>query len=171
MPKRHLAALVAMVGLVVIAPSIEFASGAIRRQRSVSDGFVRFALPAHWAAAVRPGYRAAHVLLASFRLPSWASDPSAEAVPPVPPSGILITMGDFRPLGEIARWPRVKGLAATKCLNRPCKVTGRVRLYDRAIALTISYGARPGAFTVAAAAAVLASARRSSCSRLPLNCP
>jgi hypothetical protein len=134
-----------------------FAAG---RERSLTDGLLSFELPDRWTSAIRYGDCAAasctYLLMGSFRLPSWAGDQSAEAIPRVPRGAVLVVIGDFSErLG--AGWQKVSRLAPPLA---PRTAVRRVRFLDRAVSISIEFGAAPTRRALREATALLAGATR-----------
>jgi hypothetical protein len=133
---------------------------ALAGPRNVSDGSIRVQVPAGWHTSVAPGIQSTHrvawILLGDFPLAADAA--TLEGGPLVPRQQILVSIGDFLPLGPAATWPRVGRLALPAKRLRH-RVVWNVRFADRALRLIVTFGSKPTTNARRSVNAVLAGVR------------
>lgn len=129
--------------------------------RTVSDGILRVPLPAGWSGSIGRGWQGTHrvawILAGDFRLPAGAA--RQESGPAVPRSKVLLTIGDFFPVGASTHWPVVKKRRMPRRLIRAGH-WWRIRYDRRAVAIRVTFGSHASQRLVSQVEQVLTSTQR-----------
>jgi hypothetical protein len=152
-------------GLVTLAAASLLASSAAcahARGRTISDGALRISLPHGWSDSIGPGMQRQHpvawILVGNFSFPRDAA--KHEGKPSVPRGKLLLSVGDFVPEGRSLNWRRVNRLHLPRAgRDEVSSLTWHVRLADRALWLSVTFGSKPDAQMRALADRVLGSVR------------
>jgi hypothetical protein len=103
-------------------------------------------LPHGWSSVVSHGVvrgrPAAYLRAGNFR---FRERPNLEAGPHVPPGRVLISIGDFPPLGPWARWRHVDRLRLPDHAARKRSIHWQVRFAQRAVSVEVQFGSKPDA--------------------------